>query len=141
MTFKDKRIILTGVAGGIGEALAKQLAAEGARMALADLNAGGLESVAEACRELGSEVLEIPTDVTDKEQCRTRIIRIFPNRDAALRLIGALCMEQATRRRLRRGRRVVDRQTVPGYVAIGKGKSQTGSRSETGDRPLAGGGC
>ncbi len=26
---------------------------------------------------------------------RTRIIRIFPNRNAALRLIGALCMEQA----------------------------------------------
>ena len=73
MTFKDKRIILTGAAGGIGEALAKQLAAEGARLALADHNAGGLESVAEACRELGSEVLGIPTDVTDKEQCRTLI--------------------------------------------------------------------
>ena len=46
MTFKDKRIILTGAAGGIGEALAKQLAAEGARLALADLNADGLGSVA-----------------------------------------------------------------------------------------------
>jgi len=26
---------------------------------------------------------------------RTRIIRIFPNRNSALRLIGALCMEQS----------------------------------------------
>ncbi len=73
MTFKDKRIILTGAAGGIGEALARQLAAEGARLALADLNAEGLESVGEACRALGSEVLEIPTDVTDREQCRALI--------------------------------------------------------------------
>ena len=73
MTFKDKRIILTGAAGGIGEALARQLAAEGARLALADLSAERLEPVAEACRELGSEVLEIPTDVTDREQCRALI--------------------------------------------------------------------
>lgn len=73
MTFKDKRIILTGAAGGIGEALAKQLAAEGARLALADLNAEGLEPVAVACRELGSEVIEIPTDVTDWEQCQALI--------------------------------------------------------------------
>ncbi|MBA7706042.1 putative oxidoreductase [subsurface metagenome] len=73
MTFKDKRIILTGAAGGIGEALAKQLAAEGARLALADLNAEGLEPVAEACRGLGSEVLEIPTDVSDREQCQALI--------------------------------------------------------------------
>lgn len=75
MTFKDMRIILTGAAGGIGEALAKQLAAEGARLALADLNAEGLESVAEACRRLGGETLLLPTDVSDRDQCHSLITR------------------------------------------------------------------
>ena len=29
---------------------------------------------------------------------RTSVLRIFPNRDSALRLIGALCMEQVEKR-------------------------------------------
>jgi len=66
MTFKDKRIVLTGAAGAIGEALAKQLASEGARLALADLNSADLEAVAEACRGLGGEALAIPTDLTNQ---------------------------------------------------------------------------
>ncbi|UCD38941.1 MAG: SDR family oxidoreductase [Fidelibacterota bacterium] len=73
MTFKDKRIVLTGAAGGIGEALARQLASEGARLALADLNSADLESVAEACRRLGGEALAIPTDVTNRDQCQRLI--------------------------------------------------------------------
>jgi len=74
-SFKDKRIVLTGAAGGIGAALAKQLAAEGARLALADLNAEGLASVAEACRELGGEALSLPTDVSDRGQCHALIAK------------------------------------------------------------------
>ena len=66
MTFKDKRIILTGAAGGIGEALARQLAAEGARLALADLSAERLEPGGLACRVLGCEGIYIRTEVTDR---------------------------------------------------------------------------
>ena len=73
MTFKDKRIVLTGAAGGIGEALARQLASEGARLALADLNEEGLNRVGQLCQEVGSEVLLIPTDVTQLDQCQTLI--------------------------------------------------------------------
>ncbi len=73
MTFKDHRIILTGASSGIGLALAKQLAAEGARLALAARNVPALESVAESCRALGSQALVIPTDVSDQIQCRELI--------------------------------------------------------------------
>jgi short-subunit dehydrogenase len=75
MKFKDKRIVLTGAAGGIGEALAQQLASEGARLALADLNEEGLQRVGKICQELGSEVLLIPTDVIHLEQCQALIAK------------------------------------------------------------------
>ena len=75
MTFKDHRIILTGASSGIGLFLAKQLAAEGARLALAARNVPALESAAEACRALGGQALVIPTDVSDQVQCRELITR------------------------------------------------------------------
>jgi NAD(P)-dependent dehydrogenase (short-subunit alcohol dehydrogenase family) len=41
--FKDKVVVITGAASGIGRALAVAMAAEGARLALADLNLRALE--------------------------------------------------------------------------------------------------
>jgi short-subunit dehydrogenase len=75
MAFNNQRIILTGASQGIGEAMAKQLAAEGAHLALADVNIDGLKRVAEVCRSSGVEVLEIPTDVSEREQCKALIDR------------------------------------------------------------------
>jgi len=72
-TFKDKRIILTGATGGIGAELAHQLAAEGARLALADLHADQLETLAQQCRELGGQAIVVPTDVTKEDQCRALV--------------------------------------------------------------------
>lgn len=75
MTFSNQRIILTGAAQGIGEAMAKQLADDGAHLALADVNVEGLKRVAEDCRARGVEVLEIPTDISRREQCQALINR------------------------------------------------------------------
>lgn len=49
MNLTDKRIILTGAAGGIGYLVAKRLAAKGARLLLVERNA---ERVAEICAEI-----------------------------------------------------------------------------------------
>jgi NAD(P)-dependent dehydrogenase (short-subunit alcohol dehydrogenase family) len=54
--------IVTGAAGGIGRALALRCAAEGARVAATDVDAGRLEGVGV---ELGSDHLALPCDVTD----------------------------------------------------------------------------
>jgi NAD(P)-dependent dehydrogenase (short-subunit alcohol dehydrogenase family) len=43
MKLADKVAVVTGAASGIGRALAQQLAARGARLALSDINAEGLE--------------------------------------------------------------------------------------------------
>ena len=59
MEVKDKIIIITGAASGIGRAMARRFTAEGAKqLIIADLNADGLREVAE---EIGAHA--IPTNV------------------------------------------------------------------------------
>lgn len=68
--FTENVTIITGASSGIGEALAYQMAQQGAWLALAGRNEPRLESVSEKCRSLGGKSLCIPADVTDPEQCR-----------------------------------------------------------------------
>jgi short-subunit dehydrogenase len=71
--YRDKRVIITGASSGIGAALARELAARGASVALAARRKAELERVAAGCRHLGSETLVLPTDVTELEQCRNLV--------------------------------------------------------------------
>ncbi len=73
-----KTFIITGASDGIGAELARQLAqrhGSEAGLALAARKETQLEEVARACRSHGSEVLVVPTDVTDPAQCRALIER------------------------------------------------------------------
>lgn len=53
MKLKDKNVIITGGAGGIGAALARKFAEEGARVAVADLDKSGAEATASQIGGLG----------------------------------------------------------------------------------------
>ena len=64
---KGRRIILTGASEGIGRALALELAARGARVALAARDRERLDSLAQDCRARGGEALAVPTDVTSQQ--------------------------------------------------------------------------
>ncbi len=58
--------IVTGAAGGIGEGIAHAFAAEGARLALTDINADAVEAMAAAIRAEGGVVEVTALDVTER---------------------------------------------------------------------------
>ncbi|MFM1987112.1 MAG: hypothetical protein RJA99_69 [Pseudomonadota bacterium] len=58
-------VVLTGAASGIGEALARALAARGARLLLADRDAARLDAVAESLRAEGADCDAMACDVAD----------------------------------------------------------------------------
>ena len=64
----DKVAIVTGASSGIGRATALALANQGACVALAARRADALLQLSEQIKELGREVLVLPTDVTRREQ-------------------------------------------------------------------------
>jgi rhamnose utilization protein RhaD (predicted bifunctional aldolase and dehydrogenase)/NAD(P)-dependent dehydrogenase (short-subunit alcohol dehydrogenase family) len=66
-------VVVTGAAGAIGQATAKAFAAEGAELALLDLDAEGLARVAAA---LGRRALALRCDVTDPADVEAALARV-----------------------------------------------------------------
>jgi len=62
---KDKNILITGAASGIGRMMAVQFAAEGARCVACDINPDGLESLKKEITEAGHSVRTYVCDITD----------------------------------------------------------------------------
>jgi NAD(P)-dependent dehydrogenase (short-subunit alcohol dehydrogenase family) len=62
---KDKVAVVTGAASGIGAALASAFVDEGAKVVLADVEQGALDTTAAALRERGGDVEAVVTDVSD----------------------------------------------------------------------------
>lgn len=65
--FKGKTAIVTGASGGIGAAMAKRFAEEGAAVVVSAIDAK-VDEVAEALKKTGARVASMRMDVTDKAE-------------------------------------------------------------------------
>lgn len=92
--FEDKVAIVTGAAGGIGSAIAGRLAAEGARVVVADLHADAAAAAAATiAREADTEALGIACDVGDEVQvaaCVDQAIARFGRLDVVVNNAGLM---------------------------------------------------
>jgi short-subunit dehydrogenase len=67
---RDNVVAISGASQGIGAELARQLAAQGAKLVLAARNEKELEAVAEQCRKAGASVIIVKADVAVERDCQ-----------------------------------------------------------------------
>ena len=74
-TFKDKTIIITGAAMGLGLAASKVMAQKGANLAIVDYNGEALEKAKKEIQELApdAKILTIVADVSNEEAVRNYV--------------------------------------------------------------------
>lgn len=93
MDFRQKVVLITGGSRGLGFVLARQLAAEGARLALIARNVDDLDAAAAKLRERGANVLTVPCDVGDRAQASDavrRVVEHFGRLDVLINVAGVV---------------------------------------------------
>ena len=68
MKLDGKVALITGAAGGIGQAIARRLAREGAHVALADIRTEALDDIARTIESHNRKALKVAVDVTQTDQ-------------------------------------------------------------------------
>jgi len=89
--FRNKVVLITGAATGIGRATSAAFAREGAKLVLADVNADVGEAYAAQLRAAGSETIFVRTDVSRAADCEAMVARtmeVFGRLDIAFNNAG-----------------------------------------------------
>jgi NAD(P)-dependent dehydrogenase (short-subunit alcohol dehydrogenase family) len=95
MRFRDKVVVVTGAAGGIGGAICQRFASEGARVVVTDVNAEGAEATAAGIRASGGVARAFAADIGTAAGCRAVVADVM----AAEARLDVLCNNAGINRR------------------------------------------
>ncbi|KAF2703721.1 NAD(P)-binding protein [Pleomassaria siparia CBS 279.74] len=93
MSMKDKVIVITGAASGIGLETAKLFASKGAKISIADVQEKPLQELASEIEKAGGQVLATVVDVSNRKQVEDWInatVDKFGKLDGAANLAGVI---------------------------------------------------
>ena len=88
-----KVAVVTGAASGIGKQIALTLSAAGAAIAIADLNQGGANAVAEEIKKAGGKAIGVAMDVTNEEAVNQGIDKVAAEFGSVDILISNACIQ------------------------------------------------
>lgn len=80
---EGKVVVITGASSGLGEATARLLSAQGARVVLGARRVDRIQALADEVTNSGGKALAVATDVTDRDQIKALV-------DAAVRTYGRI---------------------------------------------------
>ncbi len=111
-----RRIVITGAASGIGRATARLFAAEGAVLALLDLDAKGLEAVA---HETGAHIFEVDiTDETPVQQAIASAASAMNGIDGVVNAAGVMLRGSVLEVGVEQWRRVLEINLTGSYIVV-----------------------
>lgn len=96
---QGRNIVVTGAANGIGRASALRFASEGAKLAILDLDANGLDETAEAARKSGAKVVTFAGDCRSEDFITDSFGRIYAEYgfvDVLMNNVGQSARERAS---------------------------------------------
>jgi NADP-dependent 3-hydroxy acid dehydrogenase YdfG len=108
---EDKVVVITGASSGLGEATARLLSAQGARVVLGARRVDRIEALADELIASGGKALAIQTDVTDCSQVQALVdaaVQTYGRIDVMINNAGLMPQSPLERRKIDDWNRMID---------------------------------